>query len=139
MPMPQEYFQASRDFERYMADLKSISLLATHHQCYAMTRAVLHVFRSHLPVVDALVFADVLPPVLRAIFVEDWDASQPVTPFSDRETLTREVRTVRANHNISPESAIADVAAAVRKNIDPQDWQIALDRLAADARSFWEI
>lgn len=69
MTVPQQYTQASRQFDAFMADLKSISLLATSHQCYHMLRAVLHVFRSHLDVADALRFADVLPAMVGAIIM----------------------------------------------------------------------
>lgn len=136
MTVPQEYWRASKDFEVFIADLKSISLLATHNQCYAMLRAVLHVFRSHVEVGEALAFAAVLPPVLRAIFVEDWHVA-PATPFPDRAGLRAEVMGVRAHHNFSTETAIADVAAALRRHIDPAALSRALAMLPEPARRFW--
>ena len=137
MPMPQEYFLASRDFERFMQDLKRISLLQTTHQCYTMVEAVLHAFRAHLSVRDAIVFAGHLPPVLRAIFVSDWDTAAPVTPLPDRAAFQREIMAFRHNHNLSTPSALEDVAGALRLNMDPADFERMLAALPAAAADFW--
>jgi uncharacterized protein (DUF2267 family) len=88
-------------------------------------------------VTEALVFADCLPPVLRAIFVADWDTQAPAAPFASREAMTREVQAFRGDHNVSPASAIADVAAALRRHVDPAAFERALARLPAGAREFW--
>ena len=71
MPMPMEYWSASKDFDTLLTDVRDSCMLQTHHQAYQTLRAVLHVFRSHLTTADALHFANVLPPVARAIYVED--------------------------------------------------------------------
>ena len=60
MTVPQEYVHASRDFDRFMDDFMQIAMLETHHRSYAILRAVLHVFRDHLTVDDALRFAEIL-------------------------------------------------------------------------------
>ncbi|MBN9082169.1 MAG: hypothetical protein BGP04_08450 [Rhizobiales bacterium 62-17] len=136
MTVPQEYTQASRQFEAFMADLKAISLLATHNQCYHMLRAVLHVFRAHLEVADALRFADILPAVVRAIFVEEWTPAPP-TPFPDRVALQAEVMAQRRHHNVSTETAIADVAAALRRHVDRKAMERVLSSLPQEAQQFW--
>lgn len=137
MTVPQEYWSASKDFERFMGDLKQISMLATHNQCYAMTRAVLHVFRGHLRIGDALAFAAALPPVLRAIFVEDWVPSSMPAAFPSRTELMVEVRAVRADHNTATGNAIGDVAAALRRNVNTRRLDAVLARLGPDAQAFW--
>ena len=52
--------------------------------------------------------------------------------------MTREVQSLRAEHNFAPDSAIRDVACALRKNID----EVALDQLLAKlpkgAVQFWQ-
>ena len=137
MPMPQEYFLASRDFDAFMEDVKRTSMLSSHHQTYTMVEAVLKVFRSHICLRDALKFADVLPPVLRAIFVSGWDIDSPITPFPDRAGLQREILAFRHNHNLSAPTAIEDVAAALWRSIDREDFEGALKDLPAEARAFW--
>jgi len=137
MTMPIEYWNASKDFDRFLLDVRDSCMLSSHNQAYHTLRAFLHVFRSHLPIKDALAFAGALPPVVRAIFVEDWDAELPVSPFPDRQRLAWEVQHVRQDHNVAPETAIEDVAGALRRHID----ETALDRILADlgtdAVAYW--
>ena len=61
-------------------------MLQPSHQAYHTLRAVLHTFRSHLTTAEALCFANVLPAVIRAIFVEDWVPAENPSPFPDRTT-----------------------------------------------------
>lgn len=139
MPVPVEYKRASMDFEQFMLDAREISGLATTHQTYTMVQGVLQAFRRRLDVKQAIGFANVLPPVLRALFVADWDLDEPRRPFEDRAIMTREVQSLRPDHNFAPPSSIRDVAGALRKNID----QAALDRvltgLPPGALAFWQV
>lgn len=137
MPMPQAYFLASRDFETFMENLKRISMLQTTHQCYTMLEAVLHAFRSHLSVSEAIVFAGHLPPVIRAIFVSGWDVDAEVKPFPDRAGLQREIMALRHNHNLSTPTAMEDVARALRETMDGVDFERMLAVLPAEGAAFW--
>lgn len=140
MPMPAEYWNASKDFESFMQDVRDTCMLQTHHQAYHTARAVLHVFRSHLSVNQALAFADVLPPVTRAIFVEGWrpDGSNGTRGFPDRGELHREVKSVRRDHNLAPDTAIADVAAALRRSsVDKRALDNILKGFPEGAVEFW--
>lgn len=139
MPMPLEYRQASVDFDRFMEDLKEVSMLHTSHQAYTMLQAVFQVFRRRLTVQDALRFADVLPPVLRAIYVSDWDVSEAMREFGTEVEMMAEVRALRHNHNLSTETAIGDVAEALRRNVDPADFSRALSKLPQAAWDFWRV
>ena len=137
MTVPPEYVHASRDFERFMADLMEISTLATHHRAYAVLRGVLHVFRDHLTVEQALRFADVLPAVLRAIYIEDWHPVADPVPFPDQQQLIAEVRAQRRHHNLADESSIGDVAQALRRHIPEEALMRGLQGLDANARAYW--
>ena len=137
MPMPQAYFHASRDFEMFMEALKRISMLQTTHQCYTMLEAVLHAFRAHLTAREALAFAHHLPPVIRAIFVDDWDMDQPVSPFPDRAGLQREILALRNNHNLSTPTAMEDVAAALRETMDGEDFARMIAVLPEAGAALW--
>lgn len=122
-----------------MDEVKRISMLQTWHQCYTMVEAVFHAFRSHLEYQDALHFAAFLPPVLRAIFVDEWDVSKPVTPFPERAELQGEVLALRSRHNMSTETAIEDVAQALWLNVDKRDFERVLAGLPEDAARFWTV
>ena len=137
MPMPFEYQNASRQFEQFMIDARDCAGLATTNMSWNMVIGVLHTFRSRLPVEQALAFADALPPVLRALFVEHWDVSQPVRSFGTPEELLDKVRSVRRQHNFAPPHAIRAVAEALRKNMDPEVHQRAMSKLAPAAQAYW--
>ena len=139
MPMPQEYFAASRDFDAFMADAKAALGHGSHHQTYTPVQAVLTVFRRRLSVGDALRFADALPPVLRAIFVSDWDAEQAKRPFGPREAMEAEVRAFREHHNFAPPDAISTVAEVLRKHVDMRDFERVLATLPDEARAYWNL
>lgn len=138
MPIPAEYQRASVEFEKFMVDARDISGLATTNMAYNMVVGVLHAFRRRLSLKDALRFADVLPPVVRAIFVSGWNPDEPQVDFSDRASMTNEVRALRKEHNFSPESAIRDVAQALRRNVDQVEFDRLLAQLPPDAREFWQ-
>ncbi|WP_162894740.1 DUF2267 domain-containing protein [Rhizobium terrae] len=138
MTVPMEYRQASRDFDAFMLDARDGAMLQTTNQTYTMVEAVFTVFRRRLSVPDALLFAEVLPPVLRAIFVSHWDVDEPVRPFDERTAMIREVKAFRGYHNVSPDDSIAVVASALRRHVDAQVFERTLLRLPAGAADFWQ-
>jgi len=139
MPIPMELAHASEAFDRFLTEARDLSGLTSRHQTYTMTQAVLLVFRRRLSLAEAIRFAAVLPPVLRAIFVADWDPEEPRRPFTDRTTLTREVQSLRRDHNFAPDTAIRDVAVALRHQIDVAAFDRVLATLPPEAAAFWEV
>jgi uncharacterized protein (DUF2267 family) len=137
MPMPSEYAHASADFENYLLAALETSGLATRNQVYTMTQGVFHTFRRRLDLEAAILFANVLPAVLRAIFVADWNTREPVILFSDRTAMTREVQALRQDHNFSPDTCIRDVAAAVRRSVNEDEFNRVLRLLPNGAVEFW--
>ena len=135
--MPFTYQSATRDFEAYLDGLRTISGLATRNQCYTMTRSVFLVFRAHVAAQAAMDFAQFLPAVLRAIFIEEWDLDAPVTPFPAAAVLSAEVRAIREAHNFSTPTAISEVAEALRHAMKPEDHAAMLAKLPAEAARFW--
>lgn len=140
MTVPQEYLRASEDFDELILDVRDTCMLPTRHQAYHTLRAVLHVFRSHLTVEDALVFANILPPVTRAIFVEDWVIGDSRRAFPTRDELQREVKAIRPDHNLAPESAISDVARALRCSSIDAAALVRVPKLPPEGASeFWAV
>ncbi|WP_165498076.1 DUF2267 domain-containing protein [Siculibacillus lacustris] len=136
MPIPRDYVFATPDFERFLGDLEETSLLASHSNAYAEARAVFHVFRRHATPAQALAFAAVLPPLLKAMFLEDWDIEAPIAAFPDDDAgLAAEFATEQVVRDAA--AAIADVAATLRRHVD----RVALDRVLAalpeGARAYW--
>ena len=102
-----------------------------------MVQGVLQAFRRRLTPAEVALFANVLPPLLRALFVADWNPDEPRRPFEGRDVLTREVLALRPDHNLAPESSIRDVATALRKNIDEAALDRVLAQLPPGAADFW--
>jgi uncharacterized protein (DUF2267 family) len=139
MPMPTEYQLAAQGFERFLRDAIEASGLATRNQVYTMVQGVFQVFRRRLDVRDAVRFADILPPILRAIFVSNWDTDVPKRSFESRNLMTEEARSLRRDHNFSPSTAIKDVATALRKNVNETELGRVLSTLPKEASEFWRI
>jgi uncharacterized protein (DUF2267 family) len=134
-----EYKTASRDFEKFLRDALEPSGLATTNQVYTMTQGVFQAFRRRLEIDEAILFAGVLPPILRAIFVADWNTSEPKQAFEDRQAMTRDVQSLRRNHNLSPDTCLRDVTIALRKNIDEAAFERVLEMLPPGAADFWRV
>jgi uncharacterized protein (DUF2267 family) len=104
-----------------------------------MAQGVFQAFRRRLKITDAILFANILPVGMRALFVADWDTGEPVLTFTEREIMTKEVKALRADHNFSPDNAIHHVAVALRKNVDEEELEKVLKKLPPGAGEFWEI
>jgi uncharacterized protein (DUF2267 family) len=139
MIIPMEFQHASEDFEPFLRDARDISGLSTRNQTYTMVQAVLLTFRRRLSVIEPIRFANILPPVLRALFVTDWDPEEPQREFRDRADLTLEVLSLRRDHNFSPETAIRDVATALRRHVDETALDDLLRRMPPGAAQFWAV
>jgi len=103
-----------------------------------MAQGVLQVFRRRLEVSEAIRFLSVLPVGLRALFVADWDIHDPKRPFEDRAAMTKEAQSLRPLHNFAPETAIHDVAIALRRNVDEATLDRILATLPQGATQFWQ-
>jgi uncharacterized protein (DUF2267 family) len=139
MTIPMDIQHASEDFERFLVDARDLSGLATRNQVYTMVQAVLQTFRRRLDVKQTINFANVLPPILRVIFFTDWDIDEPRQPFGDRRIMTADVQALRADHNFAPDTAIRDVALALRRHIDEEAFDLTLMQLPSGASEFWSI
>ncbi|MCW2308048.1 DUF2267 domain-containing protein [Rhodobium gokarnense] len=137
MPMPMDYAHASEEFEAFLRNAKEELDLTTRNQTFTAVEGVLLVFRARLTADEALAFAGVLPPVLRAIFVAGWDPEAPKKPFADHLAMNAEVRHHRQHHNFAPEHAIERVAAALVRHVDEVRFRATLQQLGPAAVRFW--
>src|SRR5947209_1595959 len=128
MPVPAEYQRATDEFYAFLIDARDTAGLRTTHQACTMVQGVFQTFRRRVKVGEAIRFAGVLPPVLRAIFVADWNTEEPVRPFEDFATMTKEVQALRAEHNSAPDTAIRDVASALRRHVDAKNFDRGVGR-----------
>jgi uncharacterized protein (DUF2267 family) len=139
MPVPMEYRLASQDFDRFMGEVAQETGLATRNQAYTTTQGVMLCFRRRLSLNEAIAFAQVLPAMLRALFVMDWDVSEPLAESWDRAAMTREVKQLRLDHNFSPDDAIENVACILRSHVDAPAFARCLAALPPAASEFWSL
>jgi len=110
----------------------------SNNMAWNMVVGVLHAFRWRLSVHQALSFATVLPPMVRALFIEDWDLAQAPRPFGEAADWLLDVRSVRHRHNFSPPDAVASVATALRRHVDEVAFEGILANLPPQARLYWQ-
>jgi len=137
MPVPFEYQNASLHFDQFLVASRDNAGLATTNMAWNMVVGVLHTFRKRLTPRQVLQFGAVLPPAIRALYLEGWDPDAAPEPFTERSALLAQVRSVRHEHNFSPDNAIAAVAAALRKQVDRAAFDRVLDVLPEGARDYW--
>lgn len=137
MTLPFEYQNASLEFERFLVDARDHAGLATTNMAWNMVVGVLHTFRRRLTVKQVIKFSSVLPPVIRSQFLEQWNPDQEVASFGTEEQLLAEVRSVRPEHNFSPQNAISAVARALRNRVEQVEFDRALAELSPEAATFW--
>lgn len=139
MPMPFEYAHASREFDRFMKEAMEQLGHVTRHQTYQTVESVLRVFRRRLTQEEVLAFAKVLPAVLRAIFVAQWQDGRQVKQFTSLAKMNREVQERRINHDFSPDDSIEIMASVLRNHVDNRQFDAVVRTLSPAAAEFWAV
>lgn len=139
MPYPVEYSNSTQTWIKVLEAVKAETGLTTSNQAFTVLEGVLRAFRCRLGVQDSLRFADELPVVLRALYVHDWNIDQMLRPFAPPLELGDEVRSLRRSHNWAPDTAVVDVARALRPFMHPTHFDALLASLPAGAAEFWHV
>lgn len=138
MPMPYTYRHASAEFAAFLRDARDAMNLDSDNMTFTAVDGVFQTFRRRLTIAQALAFADLLPAVLRAMFLWRWTPQAPL-PFADRATLTAEAQSLRPHHNLTPPTCIAATALALRGQIPGPDLDKLLADFPAGAAEFWAL
>jgi uncharacterized protein (DUF2267 family) len=138
MPMPWTYRQATREWLAFLAIARSEMNLTTDNLTYTAVQGVLQTFRRRLTPQEAVDFAQVLPAVLRALFVADWTLAPPLPP-GNRADWTAEARALRPHHSLTPDNCVAAVALALRRSVLRRDLEQVLAALPPFAADFWDV
>lgn len=138
MPMPWTYRQASREWQAFLEDAGEAMNLVSDNSTYTAVEGVLRAFRRRLTPQQALDFANILPSVIRALFVVDWRLPEgPPLPPGTRKDWTEEARALRPQHNQTPENCVAATAYALRRAVRRSDLEQVLAALHPFATDFW--
>lgn len=136
--MPWTYRQASREWSAFLKIARAEMSLETDNLAYTAVQGVFRAFRRRLTPQQAVDFAQVLPCVLRALFVADWDLAEgPVEPGT-RADWTAEAQALRPNHSLTPRNAVEATALALRRSVRRPDLERVLAGLPPFAREFWD-
>lgn len=138
MPMPWTYRQATREWQAFLSDAREAMGLVSDNATFTAVEGVLRAFRRRLTPEQAISFAQVLPSVLRALFVADWTFALPAPPGT-RADWTAEAQALRPHHNLTPDNCVEAVALALRKSVLPEDLERALAPLPPFAAEFWRV
>lgn len=137
MPMPWTYRQATREWRAFLSEARAAMDLETDNVTYTAVEGVLRAFRRRLTPQQAIDFAQVLPSVLRALFVADWQLDEGPRPAGTRKDWTAEAMALRPHHNLTPPNCVEATALALRKSILREDLDRVLATLPAFAAEFW--
>lgn len=139
MPMPWTYRQATREWQAFLVDARDEMGMVSDNATFTAVEGVLRAFRRRLNPQQAIDFAQVLPSVLRALFVADWDLSVLPIEAGTRADWTEEARSLRRHHNIAPDTCVAATALALRRAVLRADLDRVLARLPPFATDFWSV
>ncbi|MCA2014122.1 DUF2267 domain-containing protein [Cereibacter sphaeroides] len=139
MPMPWTYRHASREWRAFLDDVRDYAGLETDNVAYTAIQGVLQTFRRRLTPEEGIAFAQVLPAVPRAIFVEGWDLATKPAGFGTREDWRAEAKALRPHHNLTPDTAVEAVARALWRQVNHMDLQRVIARMPDGSESFWSV
>ena len=139
MPMAMPYRNASRDWRGFLDDVMEYTGLVSDNAAYTGIDGVFRAFRRRLTVEQAILFANVLPAVPRAIFIQDWDVGARPVSYAPRETMIHEARTLRQHHNIAPETILDATARALWRRVNHADLRRVLAEFGPIATAFWTV
>ncbi|MFN7224115.1 MAG: DUF2267 domain-containing protein [Paracoccaceae bacterium] len=136
MPMPWTYRLATREWQAFLADARDEMGLTSDNATFTAVEGVLRAFRARLTAQQAIDFAQILPSVLRALFVAHWKIAPPL-PAGTRADWTAEAMALRPHHNLTPDHCVTATAIALRKAVLRSDLDRVLSDLPAFAADFW--
>lgn len=137
MPMPWTYRQATREWQAFLSDARAAMDLTSDNATFTAVEGVIRAFRRRLTPQQAIDFAQVLPSVLRALFVANWNLDEAPLPPGTRADWTAEAMALRPHHNLTPPNCLAATALALRKSILRDDLDRVLATLPPFAAEFW--
>ena len=72
------------------------------------------------------------------LFGSDWDTYGTIGNFGDWAPMIKEARALRAEQNFAPDTAIHDLALALRQYVDEYAFAQVLASLPVGAIEFWQ-
>lgn len=137
--MPWTYRHSEREFKAFLQDARKRMDLQSDNNTYTAVDGVLRAFRARLTPQQTIDFAQILPATLRAMLIQDWDTTQPPTPWGNRAEQTKDAQTLRLHHNLTPDTVIEATAWALRRHVRQMDLDRILAKIGPEAQAFWHV
>ena len=138
MPMPWTFRHGDREWRRFLGDIREVMGTPSDNVAYTTAEGAFRAFRARLTVDQVARFAQVLPAMPRALFLEGW-APAPPRPWADAATYLAEIMALRADHHFATGRAREAVSVALHRAVGPERLARALDGIGPEARAFWAV
>lgn len=138
MPMPWTFRHAGREWDGFLEDVREVMGTPSANVAYTAVEGVFGAFRRRLSTAQALDFAQILPAVPRALFVQGLRPADPL-PWADSATYLAEARALRRAHNFANDRAVEAVSFALHRAVGPAVLARCLERLGPGAEAFWRL
>lgn len=138
MPMPWTYRHPDTEWQGFLDDIREVLGTPSSNVAYTAADGVFRAFRRRLTVDEALAFAQVLPAVARALFVQDF-VPEPPAPWAGPETYVAEALALRRDHNFAGPRCLEAVSYAVHRMTGPDRLERALRAIGPEAEAFWRL
>ncbi|MBY4894933.1 DUF2267 domain-containing protein [Rhodobacteraceae bacterium N5(2021)] len=138
MPMPWTFRHPQREWTAFLDDVADVLGSPSANVAYTATEGVFRAFRRRLTVDQAVAFAQCLPSVPRALFVQDWQLEDPV-PWAEAATYIAEAKSLRQTHNFASDQVIEAVSFALHRAVGPEYLHKRLQDIGPEAVAFWHV
>ena len=136
--MPWTYRHPEKEWRGFVEDIREVLGTPSSNIAYTAAEGVLTAFRQRLTPVQTLEFADELPSVIRALFLQGW-RMEPPRPWAAHADYVAEAKALRRNHNFAGDRAVEAVSFALHRAMGPEQLGRALSRIGPKAAEFWAL
>ena len=138
MPMPWTYRHGEKEWRRFLGDIREVMGTPSDNVAFTTAEGAFRAFRARLTVEEVARFAQVLPAMPRALFIEGWHPTAPL-PWADAATYLAEIRALRADHNFANDRALEAVSVALNRAVGPERLARVLTEIGPGAEAFWAL
>ena len=122
----------------FLDDVREVLDTSSDNVAYTTAEGALLAFRRRLTPRQVLTFADALPSLLRALFLQGWRMEDPV-PWSDRDAYDKDVKALRKHHNFATDRGLEAVSFALHRAMGKEKLDKQLARIGPEAAAFWAL
>lgn len=136
--MPWTYRHPEKEWHGFLEDIREILGTPSSNVAYTAAEGVLIAFRCRLTPVQVMEFADDLPCVVRALFLQGWRL-QSSRPWGTQTDYVAEAKSLRRDHNFAGDHVLEAVSFALHRAMGVDRLETAVARIGPEAAEFWRL